>query len=200
MKTVLLIGDSTMFGSNASGGYGIYVKEHFEARGTGRVFLPIENCQDTRFTLNTFDEIFPDCKDGFCEVDVIHWNNGLWDSMHFCGSPRATVPIDRYIRNLAKIHAMLSKKCPRARIVFATSTPVLECKSGGTYRTNAEIREYNAAAVELLSGLGCHINDLYGFADGKLWEHRAPDGVHFNEAGCVKLANRVIEVIEKINA
>ncbi len=199
MKTILLIGDSTMFGSTASGGYGIYLANHYTVFEKGEVLLPNENCQDTRFILATFDEVFAEHSKRLSEVDVIHWNNGLWDTLHFLGNPRATVPIERYLKNLSEIHKLLLEKCPHARIIFATSTPVDEEQNGKTYRTNAEIREYNRQAGELLSGLGCYINDLYAFADELLWEHRAPDGVHFTDVGCILLARRVMEVIEEVS-
>lgn len=187
-----------MFGSYASSGYGIYLKEHYENDGTGEVLLPIDNCHDTRFILNIFDELFEDYTDRLGEVDVIHWNNGLWDCLHFMKSEKPTVPLERYKQNLAKIHAVLKEKCPRARIVFATTTPIAELQINKGYRTNAEICEYNAAATELLSGLGCYINDLYAFATDKLLAHHATDGVHFTEDGSVLLASRIAEVIDGI--
>lgn len=198
MKTVLLIGDSTMFGSTVSGGYGIYLANRYTVFEMGEVLLPNENCQDTRFTLNTFDEIFAEHKDRLSQVDLVHWNNGLWDTLHFLGNPRATVPIERYLKNLSEIHKLLLEKCPHAKIAFATSTPVDEGQNGKTYRTNAEIRDYNLGACRLLSGLGCYINDLYTFADENLWKHRAPDGVHFTDAGCILLSGRVMEFIEEV--
>ena len=153
MKTVLLIGDSTMFGSTVSGGYGIYLANRYTVFEMGEVLLPNENCQDTRFTLNTFDEIFAEHKDRLSQVDLVHWNNGLWDTLHFLGNPRATVPIERYLKNLSEIHKLLLEKCPHAKIAFATSTPVDEGQNGKTYRTNAEIRDYNLGACRLLSAM-----------------------------------------------
>ena len=195
MKTVLLIGDSTMFGSDASSGYGVYVKEHFEKSGVAEVIIPSDNCQDTRFTKNAFREIFAMHIDILADVDVIHWNNGLWDTLHFLGNKRAVVPIDRYRANLADIHTMLTKLCPRARIIFATTTPVDESKNNANYRKNEEIREYNRSAVELLRPLGCEVNDLYTYADTNLWDRRADDPVHFDEDGCVALSHVVIDAI-----
>ena len=160
MKKILLIGDSTMFGSDASSGYGVYVSEHFRKNSTAEVIMPSDNCQDTRFTKNAFCDIFAEHADSLADVDIIHWNNGLWDTLHFLGNKRPVVPIDRYRTNLADIHAMLLKLCPRARIIFATTTPADESKNDRNYRKNEEIAEYNKAAVDLLSPLGCEINDF----------------------------------------
>ena len=198
MKKILLIGDSTMFGSDASSGYGVYVSEHFRKSSTAEVIIPSDNCQDTRFTKNAFCDIFAEHADSLADVDIIHWNNGLWDTLHFLGNKRPVVPIDRYRTNLADIHAMLLKMCPRARIIFATTTPADESKNDRNYRKNEEIAEYNKAAVEILSPLGCEINDLYTYADTHLWDRRADDPVHFTEDGCVALSAAGISTIGEI--
>lgn len=198
MKRILLIGDSTMFGSSASSGYGVYVARHYAEGETGEVILPSDNCQDTRFTKNAFLEIFEADKEKLSTVDVIHWNNGLWDVMHFLGSKRPVVPIDRYRDNLVAICEMLKCHCPRARIIFATTTPVYEAQLDETYRRNEEIREYNRVAEETLTPLGCEINDIGGYADLHLWENRASDDVHFDEDGCIALSTLVCAAIDKL--
>lgn len=82
MKKVLLLGDSIMYGAKGLHGYGYYVQQAL--KGTADVLFPNDNCQDSRFMLSCFDDLVDYPKD---DIDVVHWNNGLWDVLHFAGNP-----------------------------------------------------------------------------------------------------------------
>ena len=131
-------------------------------------------------------------------ADVIHWNNGLWDILHFAGSSMPYTSLDVYLSHIKKLYEKLKELNPDAKIVFATMTHVREdAHTSGSYRKNTEVDEYNLAAVELLKGLDVKINDLC--EAGKLLDksHFANDSVHYNERGAEELAKTVIGFLEK---
>ena len=72
MKKIVLLGDSIREG------YDKYVKYAFE--GTAKVYYPKENCRFASYILRHL----PDWKRDFGEcddVDLVHWNAGLWDDL-----------------------------------------------------------------------------------------------------------------------
>ena len=192
MKNVFLIGDSIRFGAPPnSPGYGVYVKEMLENKAN--VFAPNENCRFAQYTLRALFNWASEV-DG-AAIDVVHWNNGLWDVLRLHGDEPLT-PIDVYVSFLRRIHRMLGIVFPNARIVFATSTSVMEEKANPTFmRYNREIEEYNRAAVALMQELSVPVNDLYAVSTS-LGEDMRSDWVHYNENGSRILADAVVTAIE----
>ncbi|MBK1879911.1 SGNH/GDSL hydrolase family protein [Pelagicoccus mobilis] len=134
------------------------------------------------------------------EWDVIHFNVGLHDLKYLAdkklnkeeGTQVST--IGEYKRNLSDIVSYLKKSFPRAKLVFATTTPVPEGEPG---RFAGDAKRYNAAALEVL---GNHedivINDLYSFTlpNQPKWWIRAGD-VHYNVTGKTAQGDRVASVL-----
>ena len=152
MKKIVLIGDSIRMG------YDKYVKTALE--GVAEVYYPEENCRFAEYVLRYAHEWksvgqWPD------DVDLVHWNAGLWDVLElYEDEPLST--IEYYSHVIPRIHKRLRMLFPKAKLVFATSTPVLEhlCKKDFR-RHNSTIEAYNRAAVQALSGTDTVINDLY---------------------------------------
>lgn len=193
MKKILLLGDSIMYGVGRLRGYGAFLREKLE--GKASVYLPTENCQDIRYLRAYHEELIP-ALDG--EYDVIHWNNGLWDLLHFGGNPMPHTPLELYTKNLAETADILHGRYPRASVFFATSTPILEhVRKGSSYRLNAEIEAYNAAAVETLRGEVAGFDDLYRFASSFGDRYRSKDGLHYSEEGARLLADAVCAFLLK---
>jgi len=68
--------------------------------------------------------------------------------------------------------------CPRARIIFATSTPVSEAgwqDPKKWFRSNADIRAYNELACEIVTKYGMAVNDLYAALEN------APESWHSDQ-------------------
>ncbi|MBQ9964369.1 MAG: hypothetical protein IJP14_04535 [Clostridia bacterium] len=193
MKKVFLIGDSIRFGSgDNSPGYGVYVKQGLA--GKAEVLAPNDNCRFAQYTLRYLRD-WTNCLSAE-HVDIVHWNNGLWDVLRINGDEPLT-PCDVYVEFLRRIHANLRKLFPNAKIIFALSTPVVEeWANPDFYRLNADIERYNAAATELMQSLGVEVNDLYTVAKG-LDESYRDDWVHYNAAGCEVLGKAVLNVIGK---
>ena len=191
MKRIYLIGDSIRFGAVNSPGYGVYVKE--KLNGTAEVYYPNDNCRFAQYTLRYLYDWANsvDTKN----IDVVHWNNGLWDVLRLHGDEPLT-PIDMYVEFLERIYKKLRLLFPNAKIIFALSTPVIEEWGNPNFmRYNKEIREYNNAAQKLMEKLGVQVNDLYSVAE-QLGESFRSDWVHYNEEGSKLLADAVIKALE----
>ena len=198
MKNVLLIGDSIRFGATSnpeyktadSPGYGVYVAEML--KGKANVYAPDDNCRFAQYTLRY---LYDWAKDIECEkIDVVHWNNGLWDVLRINGDEPLT-PVDVYELMLGRVCKMMKKIFPNAKIIFALSTAVVEEWARPDFmRFNSDIEKYNEAAVEVLCQKGVIINDLYSVSRG-LDESYHADWVHFNEEGSKILARAVAEKI-----
>ena len=213
MKNLLLLGDSIRMG------YDSYVQE--KLAGRMNVFFPEENCRFAQYTLRTLS----DWKGQLAlpEIQVVHWNNGLWDVLHLntgstgCDGEAAgetiapenvvaghhydkdpLTPPDMYRYMLGRVLTRIRQLFPNAEIIFATSTPVIEEQAGWAYRSNAEIEEYNQIAREVLIPRGVRINELGEFAR-RTCEDQHRDWVHYNETGCSLLADEIIRFLESEN-
>lgn len=152
MKKVFLIGDSIRIG------YDKWIAEALKDRA--QVFFPEENCRYAEHVLRYLHEWAGSAGLG-ADLDVIHWNAGLWDCLRLFGDDPMT-PVEVYGSYIARIQKRISYLFPNAVSIFAASTPVQEKKYGVDFRRfNAEIEAYNAAAVKALEGTGARIDDLY---------------------------------------
>ena len=186
MKNIFLIGDSIRFGSTSgnSPGYGVYVKEKLE--GIANTYAPKENCRFVQYTQRYLHEWAKEI-DGE-SIDVVHWNNGLWDLLHINGDAAFTDK-DIYVRLLRRVYQRIRQLFPNAKVIFALNTAASDF-----IRYNKEIEEYNLAAAQLMQELGVAINDLYSVT--KEWgPEMHSDWVHYNEEGSRILADKVIEKI-----
>jgi len=189
MKKVVLLGDSIRQG------YEKYVRLAFDGAGTAQIYSPEDCCRFAAYLLRYVAQWKGEMKCG-SDVDLVHWNAGLWDCLHLVdGQPQTDVEV--YQKYLVRIHTVLNKLFPGAKQIFATSTAVIEEGYTGTYkRFNPEIEAYNAAAVEVLEPLGVHINDLHSLTVD-IPAHYHSDMTHFNtKEGAQMLANQVIGCIE----
>ena len=191
MKNVLLLGDSIRFGAPPdSPGYGIYVKEKLD--GIANVFYPDDNGRFAQYT-QRYIHIWASQVDAE-KIDVIHWNNGLWDVLRLNGDEIFT-PIEIYVYFLKRIYNVLRLLFPNAKIIFALSTSVIEeWASPNFIRYNADIEQYNQAAQELMESLGVEVNDLYTVTKAFTNDMHS-DWVHFNEEGSKRLAEVVTDKI-----
>lgn len=185
MKRILLIGDSIRMG------YDKYVKEALS--GACEVYYPSDNCMYAENVLRFAHEWVQ--KTGSSEFDLIHWNAGLWDALELFEDEPLT-SLDYYGEAIARIHKRLKLICPKAKLVFATSTAVLEDLCSKDFRRhNATIRKYNERALEALSGTEEIINDLYPLTENLPREYHS-DWVHFyTDKGTEAIGGRVLSVI-----
>lgn len=176
MKKVILLGDSIRFG------YAKYVQTALA--GAAEVMHPADSGRFAEYTLRYVHEWkkehnWPD------DVDLVHWNAGLWDALELFGDGPLT-SLAYYEEAIARIDKRLRMLFPKAKLVFATSTAVREANYGPDFgRHNATIEAYNAAALRALSGTDTVINDLYAITadcpdscySDNVTHFNCPDGV-----------------------
>jgi len=185
MKNLLLIGDSIRMGYDKS------VKKTLE--GKANVIFPKENCRFASYVLRYFHEYLMDIKGE--DIDVIHWNAGLWDCLRLFEEEPHT-PVDVYAYYIDRICKRIKKLCPNARVIFATSTKVLSEKMSKDFkRYNQEIEKYNEAAIEVVKKYGFKVNDLYALSV-TLPEEVHSDPVHYyTPAGTEAFTNQVLSFV-----
>ena len=207
MKNVVLIGDSIRLG---------YDKKVRELLGSNvQVFSPGENCRYTKFTLWGMYNWMASW--GNPNIDVIHWNTGIWDLHRCTADGELFTPLPEYLetnRRLAIQMESYTKKLIWATIIpggkgLDKHVPVNYLMNGDpniakVYLTdymepwNADVRRYNKAATELMRSRGIHVNDLYSVIDGKQDEYISADGIHPTDAGYTALAEKVAAEIRRM--
>ena len=118
MKKIVLIGDSIRMG------YDKYVKEALEK--SAEVYYPAENCRFAEYVLRYLHE-WRDKEKWGEDVDLVHWNAGLWDVLELFEDEPLT-SLSYYAEAIERIYKRIRLLFPRAKIIFATSTAVIEEK------------------------------------------------------------------------
>ena len=185
MKNLLLIGDSIRRGYDTS------VKKTLE--GKANVIFPEENCRFASYVLRYFHEYINGINPG--EIDVIHWNAGLWDCLRLFEEDPHT-PLDFYAYYIDRICLRIKKLCPDSKVIFATSTSVLSEKMGKNFkRYNEEIEQYNETAVNIVKKYGFKVNDMYALSKS-LPEEAHSDSVHYyTPLGTQVFTNQVLSMV-----
>lgn len=187
LKKVLLIGDSIRKG------YDKYVKRSLS--GVAEVYYPEENCRFTTYILKNI----PVWK-GQLEIedaDLVHWNAGLWDNLIMVDGEHL-ISLKDYSRNVERICKMIKHYFPSAKMIFATSTPVLEDMfKGDVKRLNKDIEAYNTAAAEIVKRYGGEINDLYALMKSAPAEYHSDSTHWYTKGGTELITEQVINSIEK---
>lgn len=178
MKKVALLGDSMRLI-----GYGKRVAELLS--GEYEVWQPADNCRYAKYTLWGLR----DWKSAMEGADIVHWNNGLWDTCNVLGDGAFSTPTE-YADALERVAKVLLSR--HRRVIFATSTPVLESK---TDNDNVTIVKYNGLAIERLSPMGVIINDLHNVVWPNLGEYISEDKIHLSAAGIEACAEAVAKAI-----
>ena len=185
MKKIVLIGDSVRMG------YDKYVKE--KLKDVAIVEYPKTNCSYAqtvlRYSVDWRDEA------GWDDADLVHWNAGLHDVLELFGEEPMTPP-EFYELLIKRIHKRLRLLFPSAKIVFATSTAVLEEEYGENFkRRNSVIKQYNEIAKNALKDTDAIINDLFAITENCPRDCHN-DVTHYgNEKGIKLLGDQVLSVI-----
>ena len=187
MKKIVLLGDSIRMQ------YDKYVKTALE--GAAEVYYPPENCKFVQYIMRFIGDWK---RDGNwpSDIDLVHWNVGLWDVIELDGEGPIT-SLEYYTEAIARVNRRLRRIFPSAKIVFATSTSVVErgYKSPNFKRTNSIIEQFNEAAKAALANTDTIINDLYTKTLNIPEEFRS-DMTHFNTPlGTEYMGKSVLSVI-----
>lgn len=151
-------------------------------------FEPNENGCFAKYTLRQLI----DYKDAMEGIDIIHWNNGLWDVTQGFDDGLFSLE-EEYVDLMKRIASILLKR--HKKVIFATTTPV-NPKCG--HLSNPEIDRYNALVVPELEKMGVIINDLNSVIAPEVEKYTADDFLHQTPSGSYKLAEKVVEVIREV--
>jgi len=179
LPRVLLIGDSIARDYYAE----------VEKRLAGKAF--VARLATSRFAadpvlLREIDLVLTDEK-----FDVIHFNNGMHGWQH------SEV---EYQKALPKLIQTIRARAPKARLLWANTTPLRDGKAV-TYDTKAEysderIAARNSLAAEIVAAQQIPIVDLNAAVRGHPELHS--DNVHFNGQGSQILAAEISAAVEKL--
>ena len=181
LKKVALLGDSIRML-----GYGTVLPEVLKDEYT--VWQTEENNRDCKTT----QRVLIDYREQLEDADIIHWNNGLWDTYDFFGEPFTEVDI--YVHNMVRIARQLKKFTDK--VIFATTTPV---RTEHPCEDNDTINAYNAAVVPALIAEGIVINDLNAFVSTDVYGFIGEDNIHLSEQGIRACAEKVADTIRAID-
>lgn len=186
MKKIVLIGDSIRMS------YDKYIKNALS--GSAEVFYPSENCRFAEYVLRYAHE-WKSSGEWGDDVDLVHWNAGLWDALELFGDAPLT-SISYYGEAIMRIDKRLRMLFPKAKFVFATSTNVNEKMAKPEFmRHNETIEKYNAEAIRVLSDTDTVINDLYSLTAHVPNSYRS-DWVHFyTPEGTELIGGKVLSVL-----
>ena len=182
-KKAVLLGDSIRLM-----GYGKRAAELLADEYT--VFQPNENCRYVKFTLR----LLFDLREEIAGADVIHWNNGLWDTSTglFDDGGKPFTCEEEYVDNMLRIASELLKITPN--VIFATTTPV---HPDYPYNNNDVIVRYNEVLVPKLAAMGIKINDLHSIIAPDIENNICQDQIHLSETGAQMCAQQVVRMIKE---
>ncbi len=187
MKKILLYGDSVRIG------YDVTVRGILADKA--EVYFPQENCRFSNY-LFRFLHIWPQelgVKPE--EVDIVHWNAGLWDTLILDEFGPMT-SLSEYKANINRICHRMKKLYPNSKFIFATSTPMQD--DDCAYRKNSDIRRYNEAAVEIVKSHGMEVNDLYSIAENAPRDWYSDETHLYTMSATVAFTRQVAGVICKV--
>ncbi len=137
------------------------------------------------------------------EWDVIHFNVGLHDLKYVVDGKldkqngKQVSSLETYENNLRSIINYLKTNYPKAKLIFATTTPVPEGESG---RNAGDAKQYNDIALKVMKDhKDIIINDLYKFSIPVLEQFAiCPGNVHYKAKGSRMQGIEVASVISNV--
>ncbi|MBQ8508481.1 MAG: SGNH/GDSL hydrolase family protein [Clostridia bacterium] len=180
MYKIALIGDSIRLS------YGKVVPELLGE--DYQVWQPTDNCRFSAYTLRGMWDWQKEL-DG---MDVIHWNNGLWDACDLFDDGPFTRP-EVYVDTMKRIAGIMQKHAKK--VIFATTTPV---DPRNPHDSNDRIQLFNSLIVPELEKMGIIINDLHSLVYPKIDEYIREDRLHLSEVGVAAASAQVADAIRKV--
>ena len=191
-KNVILLGDSIRIN------YCERVKELLS--DICDVRFPHDNCA---YTLNTIWNVRNWVNEiGFDKIDLIHYNNGIWDHHRNLADGEPLSNIEQYVYLNRRLHNHLSTYTDK--LIWATTTPssltrdYTKSALAGlpNEEWNREIALYNNVLSGYLTSKGVWITDLYSIIEADP-ETLCEDGIHLSDKGIEAAAQAVAENIRK---
>lgn len=192
MKNILLLGDSIRQN------YQEYVRN--ELQNIAYVYYPNDNGRFGYFTLRYLHEwirILSKC--GEIDFDIVHFNCGLWDVLRLSNEDRPFTDEEEYAELLVRIANRISFLCPKAKVIFALTTEVIEpgFEPGIIWgeRKNKDIKKFNQIALKVCEQLKIGVDDLWSISKA-LPQEAHSDMVHYEtNIGVKELGNQVVKCL-----
>ena len=119
------------------------------------------------------------------KFDVIHFNNGIHGPQH---------TQEEYRRGLQALVQELHRLAPKAKLIWAETTPTRDDPSDGSPR-NPWVDERNQIATQVMKGAGIPIDDLHSPMAGHPEYHS--DDFHFKDAAVQIQGAQVASIIKE---
>ncbi|MBR5523913.1 MAG: hypothetical protein IKU51_01420 [Clostridia bacterium] len=194
MEKILLLGDSIRMG---------YQKDVQELlAGEYEVVCPDDNGRFAAYTLWQANQMFKH----FGPFSAVHFNNGYWDMNVEAPMTEPIHPVEEYKNFLRRIVALCRQQ--GARVVFATTVPILEAGAAGDNTgvqgtinySNEWVKTYNAAALEVMEALAVPVNDLYALCMEDERRYKCEDLLHLSAEGSRRCAEQVADAVRAVLA
>ena len=194
-----------IYGDSISIGYTPIVRKELE--GQANVFRFFQNGMSSNVLVPNMKRLQnsmfqPHLKGGWdFEWDVIHFNVGLHDVKYMKDGKldrengKIVNTPEAYKIHMDNICKYLIETYPKAKLIFATTTPVPD--EGDEGRFGGDSKKYNKVALEVLTNYpSIQINDLYALTkpNAKDW-YIKPHNVHYNKVGITAQAMQVTKVL-----
>ena len=136
------------------------------------------------------------------EPDLVHFNFGI----HDCGvneDGEHNVPLPEYRLSLKRVIAGI-RKLEKAQMIWATTTPLYTAEedkpmSEWQIRKDCKLKEYNAAALEIVKAEGLPVNDLHEVVMRNDYTRcLRKDGCHMTDFGNEVLSDAVVKAISAL--
>lgn len=181
---IVLVGDSIRMG------YQPFVQQKVGSRA--EVWGPAENCGHSLVHRESLAAWAIETK-----PDVYHFNCGIHDLVPIDSARRFA--LSGYVRNLKLIVKRLKGET-RARLIWATTTPMLVPRDGVTpksrCRLDRDVQRYNAAALAVMNDNAIEVNDLYqAIMDAGVEECLSDDKCHMAPKGNEVLSDAIVRFI-----
>ena len=187
MKKIFLIGDSIRLGAHDEPGYGQILKEMLKEKA--EVFYSDDNSRFAQYTLRYLHEWAKKVETD--KIELVLWNNGLWDTLRLTGENEPQTPFEQYLYYLKRVYDRIKYIFPNAKVIFLGSTNVInELAPPDSTRDNEEIKKYNSGAEKLMNELGERYFDLFPTAE-KIPVEMRTDWVHYKAEGSQIFAEEI---------
>ncbi len=104
---------------------------------------------------------------------------------------------EQYRKGLLRLMETFEKSAPKAKLIWATTTPVREANNTSQVSERTErVRARNRIAAAIMQNRGVLTNDLFGLVEQHADWHSS-DGTHFNAQGKGPQAAAVAEAVLK---
>ena len=134
------------------------------------------------------------------DIDLIHWNNGIWDHYRTMDDGAPLVTAEHYLYVNRRYHRQLAHYADR--LIWATTTPAGDgypYDPNGVFgipkdEWNREIALYNDILVPYLRHEGVAINDLHALVSANP-DYLGEDGIHLSDKGVEAVAQQTAAMI-----